>query len=264
MKNRIAALAASLALGGSLLLMSGGAVAAAGPTARPNADPSGRPVASGVCATERTAVRAGSTVETLRALGDCEINRRFATLNQLAAKITGSKVLTSSDAAALATIVNTTRSGLTALKSTIDSETDLTQLKADVSKIATDYRVYLLVVPQVHLVIGADGVVAAQARFAKVNTNLAARIATAKAAGKDTTAAQAALDAMNSKVAAAVALATPIPGKILPLTPAGYNAGTAGPVITAARADLVTARNDIKAAIASAKACRDALKALGA
>jgi hypothetical protein len=264
MKNRIAALAASLALGGSLLLMSGGVVAAAGPTARPAADPSGRPVASGVCATERTAARAGATVETLRALGDCEINRRFATLNQLAAKITASKVLTSSDAAALTTIVTNTRSGLTTLKATIDSETDTTALKADVAKIATDYRVYLLVVPQVHLVIGADGVVAAQAKFATINTNLAARIATAKAAGKDTTAAQAALDAMNSSVAAAVALATPVPGKLLPLTPAQYNGGTAGPVITAARADLVKARNDIKAAIASAKACRDALKALGA
>jgi hypothetical protein len=257
-KNRITALIAALAVSGSLLVVSGGVVAAAAPNLQ------ARPAGTGVCATAATAARTAPTVESLRAFGDCEINRRFATLNQLAAKVGGSKVLTSSDAAALTTIVTNTRSGLTTLKAAIDSETNLTALQADIKKIATDYRVYLLVVPQVNLVNGADAVVAAQAKFATINTNLTARIAKAKAAGKDTTAAQTALDAMNSSVAAAVALASPLPGKLLPLTPAQYNAGTAGPVITAARADLVKARADIKAAVASAKTCRDALKALGA
>ena len=254
MKNRITALLAAIAVGGSLLLVSGGVVAAA--------SPSTRPAASGVCAAERTAARSTPTTESLRALGDCEINRRFVTLNALSAKIAASKVLTSSDASALSAIVSPTRSGLTSLKATIDAETDLTALKADIAKIAPDYRVYLVVVPQVNLVNGADMVIAAQAKFATVNTNLSARIAAAKAAGKNTTAAQAALDSMNASVAAAVALATPLPGKLLLLTPAQYNGGTAGPVIQSARTDLGKARDDIKAAIASAKACRDALKAL--
>jgi hypothetical protein len=255
-KNRVITLIAALAVTGSLLVVSGGAVAAAAPALQT------RPAGTGVCAAGATAARTTLTVESLRAFGDCEINRRLATLNQLSAKITASKVLTGSDASALATIVNNTRSGLTALKATIDSETDVTVLKADIAKIVTDYRVYLVVVPQVNLVNGADGILATQARFATVNTNLLAKIAAATAAGKNTAAAQAALDSMNADVAAAVALASPLPGKLLPLTPAQYNGGTAGPVIKAARADLVKARDDIKAAIASAKACRDALAAL--
>lgn len=252
MKTRFPALFAGLVLGGSLILVSTGAVAAVTP-------PSG-PSGKGTCTTEATATKTSVTVEALRAFGDCEINRRFTTLTQLGSKVSGSKVLTSSDAAALTAEIGSTTSGLTALKATIDAETSIPALKADIVKIAADYRVYLLVVPQVNLVSGADFVLVAQTKFATVNTNLMARIAKAKAAGKDTTAAQADLDKMNADVTAAVGLATPLPAALLPLTPAQYNGGTAGPVLNNARAALLKARDDLKDAAASAKACRDALK----
>jgi hypothetical protein len=252
MKARFPALFAGLLLGSSLILVSTGAVAAV-------TTPAG-PAGKGVCATEAAADKTGATVATLRAFGDCEINRRMTTLTQLSAKVSGSKVLTSSDAAALTTEIGNTSAGLTSLKATIDAETSIPALRADIVKIAADYRVYLLVVPQVNLVSGADTVLAAQTRFATVNTNLMARIAAAKAAGKDTTAAQADLDQMNADVTAAVGLATPLPAALLPLTPAQYNAGTAGPILSNARTALGKARDDIKDAVASAKACRDALK----
>ena len=252
MKTRIPALLAGLALGGALLLSTVGVAAAVTPPAGP--------AGKGVCATQAVAMKTGATVETARAFGDCEINRRFTTLDALSAKISASKVLTTSDAAALQSEIASTKTGLTSLKATIDSETDLTALKADIAKIAADYRVYLLVAPQVNLVSAADGVLAAQTRFADVNTKLAARIAAAKAAGKSTAAAQTALDAMNAAVAKAVGLAQPLPAKLLPLTPAQYNSGTAGPIMTSARATLGQARDQLKVAMASAKACRDALK----
>jgi hypothetical protein len=251
-KTRIPALLAGLALGGALLLSTVGVVAAVTP-------PVG-PAGNGVCATQAVAMKGGATVETARAFGDCEIGRRITTLNALSARISASKVLTSADAAALQSEIASTRTGLTSLKATIDAETDLTALKADIARIAADYRVYLLVAPQVNLVSAADGGVASQARFADVNTRLAARIAAAKAAGKDTTAAQTALNAMNTAVANAVGLAQPLPARLLPLTPAQYNSGTAGPIIIGARAALGQARDQIKAALASATACRDALK----
>ena len=252
MKTRIPALLAGLALGGALLLSTVGVAAAVAP-------PVG-PAGKGVCATKAVAMKTGATVETARAFGDCEISRRFATLDALSTKVSASKVLSTADAAALQSEIASTRTGLTSLKASIDSETSLPALKVDIAKIAADYRVYLLVAPQVNLVSAADGVVAAQTRFADVNTRLAARIAAAKAAGKDTTAAQTALDAMNAAVTNAVGLAGPLPAKVLPLTPAQYNAGTAGPIITSARTALGQARDQLKAAIASAKACRDALK----
>jgi hypothetical protein len=252
MKSRITALVGSLALGGSLLFVSVGTAAAVTPSAGPSGN--------GACATQAAAVKASATVDTLRAFGDCEINRRFATLTDLSSKISASKVITSSDASALQAEISSTRSGLTSLKATIDADTDLKTLRADVEKIATDYRVYLLVVPQVNLVNGADGVLAAQTKFADINTKLTAAIAKAKAAGKETTAAQADLNAMNASVTAAAGLASPVPAALLPLTPAQYNGGTAGPIIKNARTALGQARDDLKSAVASAKACRDALK----
>jgi hypothetical protein len=252
MKNRLLTLLAGLALGGALLVVSGGAVAAV-------TSPGG-PAGKGVCAAQAAAVKVGADTSTLRALGDCEINRRFETLTDLASRISGSKVLTASDAAALTAEIGATRSGLTSLKATIDAETSLPALRAEIVRIATDYRVYVLVVPQVNLVSAADGVVAAQARFATVNTNLAARIAAAKARGKDVTAAQADLDKMNAAVVAAVGLASPLPAALLPLTAVQYNGGTAGPVLTSARTAVGQARDQLKAAVAAAKACRDALK----
>jgi hypothetical protein len=220
----------------------------------------GGPAGRGVCATAATAVKAGASLETLRAFGDCEIARRMTTLGAVSSKISGSKVLTASDAAALSGEVSATKTGLAALKTQIDAETSLDALKTEVRRIATEYRVYLLVVPKVNLVNAADGVQAVKAKFDQVSTNLTARIAAAKAAGKDTTAAQAALDAMNAAVAQAVGLAQPLPAALLPLTPAQYNAGTAGPVIKNARAALVQARALLASARKDALACRAALK----
>jgi len=251
-KTRIPAMFAGLALGGALLLSSVGAAAAV--------TPPGGPAGKGVCATQWAALKASATVDTLRAFGDCEIGRRMTTLTALSTNVSASKVLSSSDAATLQSEVASTRTGLTNLKATIDAETDRTALKADNAKIATDYRVYLLVAPQIHLVSAADGVLATQTKFSTVNTNLTKRIAAAKAAGKNTAAAQTALDAMNAAVLNAVGLAQPLPAKLLPLTPAQYNSGTAGPILTSARAALGQARDQLKAAMASAKACREALK----
>ena len=253
--RRITALAAGLVLGGSMAFMAVSTVAATGPT-------NGGPAGKGVCApqAQASASKGALGLAALKAFGDCEINRRLTTLTDVSAKITASKVITSSHAAALQSEISSTRSGLTSLKATIDADPVLATLKADVTRIATDYRVYVLVVPQANLVNGADAVLAAQAKVADINTKLTAAIAAAKAGGKDTTAAQTALDAMNASVTAAVGLATPLPAALLPLTPAQYNGGTAGPILGNARTALGTARPDLKNAVASAKACRDALK----
>jgi hypothetical protein len=249
---KVPSLLAGFALAGTLLLTTVGAAAAV--------TPPGGPSGKSVCATQLAAVKAGATVDTLRALGNCEIARRLTTLDALSAKVTASKRLSTADAATLQGVISSAKSGLAALKTAIDTETDLTALKADVAKVATDFRVYVLVARQVNLVNAADGVLAAQAKFATINTKLAERIATAKAAGKDTAAAETALAAMNTSVANAIALAQPLPAQLLALTPAQFNAGTAGPILDSARTKLGQARDQLKAAAASAKACRDALK----
>lgn len=254
MKTRTRSVLVGLAVAAMLVVSSATVATAASPVV------AGGPAGTGVCAKQASTATAGISINTLRAFGDCEIARRFVTLTALSGRISSSKTLTSSDAAALSGEVIATRAGETALKATIDAETSLPALKLEVRRIATDYRVYLLVVPQVNLVSGADTVLATKATFDKINTNLTARIAAAKAAGKDTTAAQADLDAMNTAVTQALGLAQPLPAMLLPLTPAQYNAGTAGPVLKSSKAALVQARGLLQAARKDAQACRDALK----
>lgn len=254
MKKGIPAIFVALAIAGSMLLATAGVATAV-------SSPGGGPAGTGPCATLVTTAKGpGATIEGIRAFANCEINRRLATLADLSAKVAASKAMAGSDASALATEIAAEKSGLTALRTRMDSETALLALRADLVRIVTDYRVYVLVVPQVNLTIGSDVVLAAQSRFGQIGTALAARIASAQAAGKDTTAAQSALDAMNASVAAARALVTSLPAKLLALTPAQFNAGTAGPVLNAARTALAHARDDLKAATTDARACLAALR----
>src|SRR5438874_1065316 len=80
--------------------------------------------------------------------------------------------LTAADRDALTTQLAAETSGLTALKAKIDADTDLATLRADLRDIVTQYRVYLLMDPKVHLVIGADRVLAAADAFDKVFAKL--------------------------------------------------------------------------------------------
>ncbi len=247
---------AGAGIAGILLVGLVGAVAAASPVPATTAGPA----AHDPCRPERVAARGSATAATLQALGDCEINRRFTTLTDLTTRITDSKVLTTPDRASLGTEISNTTAGLTGLKATIDGETSISALRADIADIATEYRVYLLVGPQVRLVNDADGILASGTHLGTVETNLAARIAKAQGAGKDVGAAQAALTAMTTAANQAVALATPLPGELLPLTPAGYDGGTAGPVLTGARKAIEQARDQLKSARLDARAVVDALR----
>lgn len=256
LRARLAAIAAA----GLLTLTAVGVVSAASSPA-PSAEP-GQPHR---CEALRQAVRNNATVGNLRELGICEIDLRQATLDRLLARVSNSKVMTADHKSTLTGQLTAAQSGLAGLEGTIKADTTVDQLKADIKKIATDYRIYALVGPKVRLVNATDGANLAVTRFGTVNTKLQARIDAAKTAGKDVTAAQASLDAMNQQVAAAQAAVASIDeGRLIALTPADWNSGTAKPILAAVRSSLTTARGDFKAARADAKACVAALKALGA
>lgn len=221
---------------------------------------SGGPIGSGICVSQSVAARSGGGVAVLRAFGDCEIDRRLAALTQLSTVIAASKGLTSPDAAALNADITATRAGLTSLRTAIDGQTALPALKLEIIEIVSRYRVFTLLVPQVRLVDAADGVLALGPRMTGLSTDLAGRIATARTAGKNVTAAQAALDAMNTNIARGESLVSPVPGRLLPLTPAQYDSGTAGPVLQSARNALVQARDAMQAATEDGRAVLAALE----
>lgn len=244
----------SIAAAGLLLFGAIGVASAADATATPTTDAArcAKPVLSA----------ADHGVGALRAFGDCEIDHRLTVLGQLSSRVSGSTTLTDADRSALSSEISSTVSGLTALRGTIDGEANVDALKADIRTIVTDYRVYVLVTPKTGLVIAADTLQVGYTKFDSVEQRLAAALATAKAAGKDTTKAQADYDAMTAAVNQAETLLHPVVGTIIGLTPADYNAGTAHPALADARTTLRQVRGLFAQARTDARACRADLVAL--
>ena len=255
MRFSLRAPASALVVAGLVAALAAGTVSAVGPSP----DPAIPATDSARCA--RPAQGEGvDSVGNLRSFGACEINRRLALLQRLAERVADSAMLTGADKTALSGEIASTTAGLTALGSTIGGENNVVALKADIQKIATDYRVYVLVGPKTRLVIAADRLSAGHVRFATVEQRLAASIAAAATAGKDVTQAQAAYAAMVAKVAQAEALLGPVVGTILPLTPAGWNAGTAKPVLEWARSTLRQVGQLFAGARADARKCAQLLR----
>jgi hypothetical protein len=234
-------LAAAAAI--ALAVATGSIAVSAGP-----APVTGGPAGAGLCSTQASSARTGATVASLRSFGDCEIGRRLTTLRQLATVVAASKGLTTADAKHLSAEIAGEANGLANLRNVIDGQTKIAPLKANLVQIVTNYRVYVLLGPQVRLTIAADDELALKPDFDRLATTLAARIAAASATGKDVSAAQAALDAMKTAVAGAVRLATPVPAKLLALTPANYVSAGGATVIRNARIALGSARDLYKAA----------------
>jgi len=251
---------ASIAVGG-LLVIGSVAPTDAAQSASPLPPDGNQAARARQCAAQLSAAK-DNGVGNLRKLGDCEIDRRLVTITKVQGRVTGSGGLSDADRTTLRSQLAADASGLTALRAQIDGEKNVDALRADLKKIVTDFRIYALMVPKTAEVIAADTELAAVTRFATLNTKLQARIDTAKAAGKDVTAAQADLNAMNAKVAQVSPLVGGIPATVLPLTPAQYNAGTAKPIMTSSRTSLQSGRGLLVGARADARACVGALKAL--
>ena len=188
------------------------------------------------CKQEWLAAKAEPTVEHLQAVGFCEIDRRLETIERLQKGVDGARALTDAHEAALEAILRNSAAGLRALRAEIEADTTVPELRADIKSIFEDYRIYALVTRQVWLVRGDDVVDAAAIRLTEAAGRLAQAIETAASNGKDVTEARAHLGAMNAAIDAAQAEVAGDADAVLALTPAGWNAGTAKPVLEAARA----------------------------
>ncbi len=149
-------------------------------------------------------------------------------------------------------------SGLTDLQATIEADTDPAALRTHCESIASDYRIYALRSPQVHLAIGGDRAAAAITKADGVVARLETAIDEADAAGKDVTDAAAALEDMKAKLADAAAQLSGVVDTELTYTPADWNANHSllGPTTSALRAvkaDLQAAMADARAIIADLK-----------
>ena len=190
------------------------------------------------------------------------IDRRFTTIDQLTNATNAADTLTGDHRAALQGELSADRTGLQGLRAQITSASDLATLKQLCPKIVIDYRVYVLEAPTVHLTIAADREGAAAGHLDSVGTKLNDAITKAQAAGKDVGQAPALYADFAAKVADAKASSAGVPGAVIPLTPAGYNDGSAIPVLNSSRDSLIKGKGDLVAARDDATKIVAILKAL--
>jgi cell pole-organizing protein PopZ len=188
------------------------------------------------------------------------INRRLETLARLAARVRDNRHLSDAHRVALSDLLEAQRRGLSALDEKIQADTGSETLKTDVKAIVTDYRVYLLTVPKVHLVIGADTELAAAAKLDEVATRLQAKVDEAAAAGEDVAEAQRHLDAMKGKDSETRTRASGVAGAVLPLVPQDYPGNK--PVLEAGQTALKAGRSALHDAGRLARQVVADLKAL--
>jgi hypothetical protein len=255
--TRITAAVTGLALAATVAMP---VLATAGAPASPvTADPSAD---TGLtrCLTEWIAVQTDRTLANVKAAGDCEIDRRLDTIDNLEAAVGQADVLTAAHEAALRKILADSRTGLTGLRTELDGDTTLAEAAADVRRIFTDYRIYVLVGRQVALVTADDRVGAVSDELDAAATQLQAAIDAAKANGRDITAAQAHLDAMTAAITSARGQVAGDADGVLAQTAATWNAGSSKPVLDAARASISAARSDLRTAAREARATLAALR----
>ena len=232
MKRTITAMTAGLAAVLGLVLTAGPA------SADPSAPPGG--------------LDAAKKVVTAR------IDGRLATLHVFDTAIGAAQHLTAGHKATLNALVATDRSGLIALKSKVAGETTVAGVKADDQSMVNDYRIYLLVEPKVRLTIAADLETTGVADLRQAADKLAAAIATAKQAGKDTTQAEADLADLRGQTDAADAAISGKADALLAVAP-GPDANAIHAQVTPVRDAVHNARTDLRKALADAKAIRTAL-----
>ncbi|GAA1647672.1 hypothetical protein ACFQY4_02035 [Catellatospora bangladeshensis] len=244
-----AALLAVTALGAAIALPAQAAAALPAQAAAPApATRAGSPAA--------TADKA-ATLDAAKKLTTARIDGRLAMLKVSGVAIRNAARLTDAHQAALQKIIDADLAGLTELRAKVAAETTVEAVRADARSMVEDYRVYLLVRPQVHLTVAADVESAALTRLRDAHGKLAEAVAAAKAAGRDVGDAEAKLAHLKAELDA-VDLAG-VADTLLAVEP-GPDAAAIRTKTGAARAAVRAARTHLRAALADAKAVRDILK----
>lgn len=204
--------------------------------------------------------KGGNSLQAVIGRGDAEIIRRLSSLQQLATLINNATHLSATDKTTLTNEVNAEISSLTALKTKLDSEKTLTAARNDLRDIVTEYRVYALVAPKIHLIKQADDIQATDDRLTELAAKLQTRIAAEKTAGKDVSTLTTKLTDMNAQIAAAQNIVGNIESKVISLQPSDYNSDHK--LLAGYSDQLKTAHADDQAAYADAKSIVETLKTL--
>ncbi len=261
--------AALLAAGGSMVLapgvaFGGSATSSAVPTAgaggssfNPGSAPSGQCKAN--FATHRNQV-------------ELALSDRVTRLQALQSRVSGVQHLKSSDVSALSGDLSAQLSGIEELQTKAHSDTTCLQLFEDAKSMIVDYRVYVVMTPQVDIVIAAD----TEAYVEQVLQGLEPKIqralsicqsTSATVGGLNCTAAENAFSQLKAHVSTAAQVTSTggngesISSAVLAAKPSGYPANrsigtTAFSATRQAQADLLAARADLETLVGIARSAK--------
>ena len=200
-------------------------------------------------------------IDDVRARCLAAIDVRLPALAGARAGVASNRHVTDDHQSALTADIDDTAGRLRVLGDAIKADTDLAALRDHCRSIFEDNRVFALVLPRARLVVGADTATDAAATLRDVAGKLAAAIDRAEAAGQDVTQAKMDLNAMKAAISSGMAAAGAVPGAVLGLTPADWNADHE--VLAPVRQSLRSARADLKVARDLAQKIRTGLRPAG-
>ena len=130
-----------------------------------------------------------------------EIDQRVTRLTALSTRIQGVKKISDANKTELTATIQSTITNLTDLKTKIAADMDIETLRTDLQSIASAYRIYALIMPQIAILGAADRAIVISDAMTAVSQKLQTRIASVQTAGHDVAALQSLLSDMNTKIA---------------------------------------------------------------
>jgi len=158
-------------------------------------------VRAGMMAEPSSRGKGGDVEMAVKVRSDAGIDKRLASLDLLAKRISEMKNLTADQKAEILATITAQKNELTALKVKIASDTSTTTLKADLESVSKAHRTYRLVIPSTAITAAAGRVTTIVSQMQVFGAKIEARITAIKADGKDATAAEAAYADFKAKIA---------------------------------------------------------------
>jgi len=188
------------------------------------------------------------------------IDERLGALDKAQARLDEADYVADAHTTELTSIITNTRTGLERLAGQIDESQDPDEVRAMCKSIAPDYRVYLVVLPQVRLTAAADRILATQARVDELVAKFDEAADRAKEAGADVAEAVVLRDRALEQFRSAWSTVEGVADSVLSVTPAGYNQGPGAVTLDNARASIGSSVDQMNAARETGKAAVQALK----
>jgi hypothetical protein len=214
----------------------------------------GMALGAGLLAGVAAPASAAATIDpAARAAAAAAITARLGDLNAAVTLVKQTSWLSPGDNAALLTELNGEIGGLSALATTIQNETGVTAFQTEAAGILSQYRVYSLVLPQVHLVRAVDQ--ATNVILPDLQHLFQQEIQLAQERHKDSAGTVSAISDLATQIANLQAATNGLSAMLVALTPAQWNTDNA--VLAQPRQLLDKARHDAGLAV-------DDIKAVGA